>query len=305
MYDYEIVVVGAGTAGLTAALYAARAGRSVLVLEKGLYGGQIVNSPEVENYPGIRGVSGADFAMALYTQAAEQGAVVDAGHVAEIQRLPDAFLVVTDRKTFRCGSVILAVGAENKKLGLPQEAELTGKGVSYCAACDGAFFKDRVVAVVGGGSTALEDANVLADYCKKVYLIHRRDTFRGEARLLARLQEKNNVALIRQAVVHKLIGAGRLEGLQLKRTTDDTLLDIEVQGLFVAIGQTPATAEVKGLVDLDGYGYIAAGEDCQTGIPGIFAAGDCRTKDVRQLSTAAADGTVAALAACAYIQKLA
>lgn len=296
----DIVIIGAGTAGLSAAIYARRAGKTVLVLEQLSYGGQIINTPEIENYPGIRKISGFDFATGLYEQATALGAEVLIEKVVSIED-GDIKKVVTEEGSHECRAVILATGAKNRPLGLAREEELTGAGVSYCATCDGAFFRGKDVAVNGGGNTALEDALFLSNYCSHVYLIHRRDAFRGDDKEVQRLKDKENVEFVLDSVITALNGEDALESVSIKNVKTGEEKDLAVKGLFVAIGQMPDNAAFAGLVELDDHGYIKAGEDCLTGAKGIFTAGDCRTKTVRQLTTAAADGAVAALAACSYI----
>ena len=320
---YDIVIVGAGTAGLSAAIYGVRAGKRVLVLEEKTYGGQIINTPEVENYPGIPKISGFEFATNLYNQAIGLGVEVKmekavrlenielaatakaskdtTGEIALTTITADMKKVVTDSKEYLCNSVILATGAKNRPLGVDREQELIGAGISYCATCDGMFFRGKDVAVVGGGNTALEDAHFLSNYCNKVYIIHRRDQFRGEERLVERIRSKGNVELILNSRVIQLKGKDFVEGIVLENVQDKTTVQLECQGVFVAIGQMPDNERYGELVELDNLGYIVAGEDCKTSAPGIFAAGDCRTKTVRQLTTAAADGAVAALAACEFM----
>lgn len=297
---HDIIIVGAGTAGLSAAIYGVRAGKRVLVFESFSYGGQIINSPEVENYPGIKKTSGAEFAMTLYEQATELGAEITIEKVTGIFNDNKEHGIITDNKRYPCGTIILATGAKNRLLGLPREKELTGLGIAYCATCDGAFYKGKSVAIVGGGNTALEDATFLAQYCSKVYVIHRRDTFRGEQKLLGLLKEKANVEFIINTEVTKLLGETRLESLEIINRKTNNQEQLKVEGLFIAIGQEPDNKDFSNLVNLDQSGYIIAGEDCKTNIPWIFVAGDCRTKKVRQLATAAADGAVAALAACEF-----
>lgn len=308
---YDIIIVGGGTAGLSAAIYGVRAGRKVLILEAKSYGGQIINSPEVENYPGIRKISGMEFAKGLYEQATGLGAEFRQGQVVRVEEQENCRVVVAsetgksgsdkEEQRYETKTVILATGARNRPLGLVREQELTGAGVSYCATCDGMFFRGRQVAVAGGGSTALEDAAFLSNYCEKVYLIHRRDQFRGEERLVENLRQKKNVEFVLNTVVTGLLGETVLEGVRIQDVVTKEEKELAVSGLFVAVGQMPDNKDFAGLVALDEKGYIQAAEDCRTDTPGIFAAGDCRTKDVRQLATAAADGAVAALAACEYI----
>ncbi len=298
----DIIIVGAGTAGLTAAIYGVRAGKSVIVFEAAAYGGQIINTPDIENYPGIAHISGFDFATGLYQQAVDLGAEVKFEQVVSVRDEDDHKVVTTSGgNRYECRAVILATGAKNRPLNLDREKELIGKGVSYCATCDGMFFKKKDVAVNGGGNTALEDAAYLADICNKVYLIHRRDRFRGDEADVEKLRKKGNVEFVLNSTVTKLIGKDRLEGVEVtnKFTKEKTVLP--VAALFVAIGQVPDNAAFSNLVDLDSRGYIEAQEDCRTKDKGVFTAGDCRTKQVRQLTTAAADGAIAALAACSYI----
>lgn len=308
----DVIIIGAGTAGLTAAIYALRAGKSVLVLEQGTYGGQIVNTPKVENYPGIEQISGYEFASGLYRQAEKLGMEYRSEKVTDLRLEDNAEageelssasveagdkIVETTKQSYHAKAVILATGAKNRPLGVEREAEYTGRGISYCATCDGMFFRGKKVAVVGGGNTALEDAAFLSNYCEKVYLIHRRETFRGEEKLVNELQKKDNVEFLLNKTVQALEGETTLQAVILLDKISGEESRLEISGLFVAIGQIPENEVFAKLVDLDENGYILAGEDCRTSVEGIFAAGDCRKKTVRQLTTAAADGAVAALAA--------
>ena len=301
---YDIIIIGAGTAGLTASIYARRAGKSVLLIEQENFGGQIVYSPLVENYPGIASVSGNAFADSLLTQAEALGAVTELAAVTAISKESDGtFKVCTEYGDFSAGALIAATGASHRKLGLDREEELTGSGVSYCALCDGAFFKGRDVAVAGGGDTACQDAVFLAGLCRKVYVIHRRDTFRAEQRNVDMLKALPNVELVLNARVTELKGAGELTGVDVTDTQTGAVRHLDVSALFVAVGQIPATGLLRGMTDLDEKGYIVAGEDTRTSVPGLFAAGDVRTKSVRQLTTAAADGAVAATEACRFLRE--
>ncbi|KIR01850.1 Thioredoxin reductase [Lachnospiraceae bacterium TWA4] len=299
----DIVIVGAGPAGLSAAIYGVRAGKSVLVLEAAAYGGQIINTPEIANYPGISNISGYEFATGLYEQATNLGAKVSYEKVVGIKEDKETGLkvVVTDKNQYSCHSVILATGAKNRSLGLEHEKEWIGAGISYCATCDGAFYRGRDVAVAGGGSTALEDALFLSNYCNKVYVIHRRDEFRGEKKLQEALKQKDNVEFVLNSNVVKLNGTDELESIEVENKLTGARSQLDVEGLFIAIGQAPDNTVFSDLIELDGSGYIVATENCKTNVEGVFTAGDCRTKTVRQLTTAAADGAVAALAACEYI----
>lgn len=290
----DVIIIGAGTAGLTAAIYALRAGKSVLVLEQGTYGGQIINTPKVENYPGIEEISGYEFASGLFRQAEKLGMEYRSEKVTNIR--VDK-IVETTAGSYQAKALILATGAKNRPLGIEKEAEYVGKGISYCATCDGMFFRGKKVAVVGGGNTALEDASFLSNYCEKVYVIHRRETFRGEEKLVEELRGKENVEFLLNKTVQAVEGSPTLQAVKLYDKISGSESRLEISGLFVAIGQMPETESFKGLVELDENGYIRAGEDCRTNVAGIFAAGDCRSKMVRQLTTAAADGAVAALSA--------
>ena len=302
---FDLIIAGAGTAGLSAAIYGVRAGKSVLVLEGAAYGGQIINTPEIENYPGIKKISGFEFATNLYNQAKELGAEIRFEKVLSVQEKNGHKIVVTKDKEYEAKAVILATGAKNRNLGIEKEQELVGKGVSYCATCDGMFYRGKVVAVNGGGNTAVEDATFLSEYVEKVYVIHRRDSFRADKAEVDRLVAKKNVELVLNSTIKALESdASGLTGI-LVVDKDGKERRIQVDGLFVAIGQAPDNEAFRNEVDLDGKGYISAGEDCSTKTEGIFTAGDCRTKAVRQLATAASDGAVAALAAVNYINGLA
>ena len=299
--DYDIIIVGAGAAGMTAAIYGVRSGKSILLIEEKMYGGQIINTPQVENYPGIETISGASFATNLYNQAKGLGAEYLSGKVTEIKDCGDTKEVTVNDNSYKAESVIIATGARNRTLNVPGEIELTGKGVSYCATCDGMFFRNRDVAVVGGGNTALEDALFLSDYCNKVYIIHRRETFRGEKQLEESLRAKENVVFLLNRVVEEIQGKETLDSIIVKEKDGDKSEKISINGLFIAVGQVPDNDVFSNVVELDEYGYIAAGEDCKTNCEGVYAAGDCRTKSIRQLTTATSDGAVAALGACSYI----
>lgn len=298
---YDIIIIGAGTAGLSAAIYGVRAGKKTLVLDGTFYGGQIVNTQAIENYPGISNVSGFDFVYGLYNQAIELGTEYKNERVTSIRRLEDGNEVVTDMGKYTSKTIILAMGGNRKKLGVAREEELTGRGVSYCATCDGAFYKGKNVAVVGGGNTAVDDAIILSQFCEKVYLIHRRDTFRAEDRLVERAKERDNIEFVINSTVCELLGDNKLDAVMLSDVNTGDTRRFDVDGLFVAVGVSPASDIVSGLVEMDLDGYIIADESCKTSVPGILVAGDIRTKEVRQLVTAAADGAVAALAAASYI----
>ena len=298
---YDIVIIGAGPAGMTAAIYARRAAKSVLVLEAVSYGGQILNTPDIENYPVEEHISGIEFANKLHDQAKNLGAEFVFEKAVEIKDEGSVKEVATTKNTYPAKAVILATGSEYRKLGLEDEERLTGRGISYCATCDGNFYRNKVVAVVGGGNTALEDALFLTDIAAEVYLIHRRDSFRGEEANVARLKEKQNVHFIYNSTVTKLNAEKRLKSIELTNKNDGSVQTLEVNALFVAVGRIPENQNFANLVELDEAGYIPATEDCHTNVPGIFVAGDNRAKAVRQLVTAASDGAVAATEAVHYI----
>lgn len=294
---YDIIIVGGGPAGLTAAIYARRAGKSVLVLEKAAVGGQIASSPRVDNFPGLPGVTGAELADRLFEQATALGAHLELEEALEL-RPGDSKTVVTDYQTYTCGALIYAAGTAHRTLGLPREETLPG--VSYCAVCDGAFYQGKDTAVCGGGNTALQDALYLSELCRHVTVIHRRSVFRADPILVEALQQRANVSFLLDTVIEELLGEVSLEALRL-RAFDGTAFELPVAGLFQAVGQLPQTALAASLLPLDESGYVTAGEDCATPLPGLFVAGDCRTKAVRQLTTACADGSAAALAAIRYL----
>ena len=299
----DMIIVGAGTAGLSAAIYAQRSGLKALVLEGNAYGGQIVNTPDIENYPGIAHISGFDFATNLYQQALDLGAKVQYEKVVEVIDDGKIKTVKTTKNEYQTKALILATGLVRRHIGLPNEDRFMGKGVSYCATCDGAFFKNKVVAVNGGGNVALEDAQYLADLCVKVYVIHRRDAFRAEQAEINRILEKKNIECVYDSTVTKLNGNDHLESIEVRDKEGNTR-QLDVAALFVAIGQIPLNEAFKNIVDLDESGYIKADELGYTNHPGIFAAGDCRVKSLRQLATAASDGANAATSAYHYLLTL-
>ena len=293
----DIGIIGAGPAGLSAAIYAERAGKHAVLFEAQTYGGKIINVFKIANYPAIKEISGFDFATNLYEQALGLGAEVKNAKVVGIEDKGDYKTLKTDEGNFDVRAVIIATGASNKPLGVDNEVDYIGKGVSYCATCDGAFFKGKDVAVVGGGDTAFEDALFLTNYCNKVYLIHRRDEFKAEQSFIDELKKKDNVEFVLNSTVTKLNGESKLESIEVNNERS-----IKVEGLFIAVGIVPSNTAFENVVDLDNLGFIVAREDCLTKTPGVFVAGDTRTKGVRQLTTACADGAVAALAACNYIK---
>lgn len=298
---FDIIIVGGGPAGLTAAVYARRAGRTALVLEKEGFGGQIASSPKVENFPGFDAVSGAELSDRLCAQAEALGARIELEEVLSV-RPGRPHTVATDYGVYTAGAVILATGMRRRTLGLPGEAQLPG--VSFCAVCDGAFYAGQDAAVCGGGNTALQDALYLADICRRVTLIHRRSAFRADPILVEEARGRANITLLTDTVVTALEGTDRLTGLTLENAATGGVSHLETAALFEAVGQLPETALAASLLPLDGGGFIPSGEDCLTPAPGIFAAGDCRAKAVRQLTTACADGAVAALTACQYCREL-
>lgn len=300
---YDIIIIGAGPAGLTSAIYARRAAKSVLVLEAKSYGGQIINTLDIENYPAESHISGFDFATKLYNQAKDLGAEIVFEKVVDINNKDNIKEVITTKNTYQGKTIIIATGSENRKLGLSNEDELVGKGISYCATCDGAFYKDKTVAVVGGGNTALEDALYLSNIANKVYLIHRRDEFRGEKSTVNLLKEKNNIEFIYNSNITKLNASEKLDSIEVTNK-DGSIKTIEVDGLFIAVGRIPENENFAKIIEVDENGYIKASEDCHTNIPGIFVAGDNRVKEVRQLVTATSDGAIAATAAVKYINNL-
>ncbi len=302
---YDIIVIGGGPAGLTAALYARRANKSVLVIEKATFGGQITYSPKVENIPGFISLTGNEFAEKLVEQVLEQGAEVEAAEVEKVEVEGDIKKVTTDcGDVFEGKSLIIATGARHRLLGLPNEESYIGEGISFCAVCDGAFYEDKTVAVIGGGNSALQEALLLSDLAKKVYVVQNLDFLTGEEKLSEQLSERDNIEVILGTVVKELHGEGELTGITVteEKTGKDTLL--EVDGMFIAIGLVPQNEIFTEVITLDDRGYAEAGEDCITSALGIFAAGDCRKKRIRQVTTAAADGAIAALAACDYVDSL-
>lgn len=301
---HDIVIIGAGPAGLTAALYALRADKTVLILEKGTFGGQITYSPQIENYPGFAQMSGNEFADKLVDQVISQGAELEMETVTAIRDNGATKTVVTEDGEHEAKAVIIATGVKHRQTGLAGENELVGAGISYCAVCDGAFFKGQTVAVLGGGNSALQEAVLLSEGCKKVYVIQNLDYFTGEAKLVEKLKEKDNVEFIMGTVISALHGETELKALTIRKESDSTESELAVDGLFVAIGLIPQNDAFAEIAGLNEYGYIDSGEDCLTATQGVFVAGDCRSKKIRQITTATADGSVAALAACRYIDSL-
>lgn len=300
----DVMIIGGGPAGLTAAVYAARAGKTVTVCEQESFGGQIAQAHQVDNYPALPGISGMELGDRLCAQAMDAGASVEFTGVTALTREADGtFTVTTDDGEIQTRSVIFAAGAKPRPIGVDREEELTGNGVGYCALCDGAFFKGKDVAVVGGGNTAFSDALFLADICKSVTLIHRREGFRAEMPLIEAAKKAENIRILTPYTVSGLVGEDKLEALTLSHKETGETLSLPMDGVFVALGRVPDCTLVQDYVDLDPSGFIVANENCTTKTPGLYVAGDCRTKAVRQLTTAVADGTVAATLACEYLNQ--
>ena len=303
---YDIIVVGAGPAGLTAALYARRAEKSVLVIEKDTFGGQITHSPRVENYPGFLEMSGNEFADKLIEQVFAQGGEIELDEVLGIEGKAGNYTVRCAGKSFNSKSVIIATGSHHRTLGLPGEEKYTGEGISYCAVCDGAFYKGKTVAVIGGGNSALQDAVLLSESCEKVTVVQNLAYLTGESKLRKILEKRDNVEFIFSTVVKGILGDDTFCGIEIENTETGKCDMLALDGMFVAIGQKPENEPFAGNVKLNDYGYIVSGENCipEGADAGIFVAGDCRTKAIRQVTTATADGAVAALSACRFIDSL-
>lgn len=299
---YDIIIIGAGPAGLTAAVYARRAEKTVLVIEKETFGGQITHSPKVENYPGTIQMSGNEFAEKLLEQAMNLEAEIELDEVKSIEIDGEIKKVICENATFEAKSVIIATGSKHRQLGLENENDFVGAGISYCAVCDGAFYRDKDIAVIGGGNTALQEAVMLSDICRKVTLVQNLAFFTGETKLLDTLKAKSNVEFITSTVVAALNGDDELSSITIRNTETGVESELKLDGIFVAIGQIPENEPFRNLANLDDYGYIVSGEEC-TVCDGIFVAGDCRTKKVRQIATAVSDGAVAAVNACRYLEN--
>lgn len=304
---YDIIVIGGGPAGLVAALYSRRANKSVLVIEKETFGGQITFSPKVENIPGFNELTGSEFAEKLVDQVINQGADFESAVVTGIRK-NEFFTVATDIGEFYSKSVIIATGARHRRLGVRDEEKYIGEGISFCAVCDGAFYKDKIVGVVGGGNSALQEAILLSELAKRVYVIQNLPMLTGENQLQAQLKAKDNVRILTEKTVYSFLGDKDFEGVVLRNEVggeeNGELSDLPLDGLFVAIGLIPQNEPFEDMVKVNEYGYIVSDENCLTDIDGVFVAGDCRTKKVRQVTTATADGASAAIAACDYIEKL-
>ena len=286
---YDIIIIGAGPSGMSAALYALRANKKVLLLEKECFGGQIINASNIENYPALPNVSGYDFATNLYNQIKSLGVILKYEEVLEVT---DKKEVITTKDTYKGKNIIIATGLKKRKLNLENEDKLLGSGISYCATCDGNFYKNKNVAVVGGGNTALEDALYLSNIASKVYLIHRRDNFRGEKKLISDVKEKNNIELILNSNITKIIGEDNLNSIEITDNRNN-ISKLEIDGLFIAIGNIPDNNRFKNIIDLDENGYIIANANLKTKTDNIYVAGDTRVKTLRQLVTATSDGAIA------------
>ena len=297
---YDLIIVGGRPARLTPALYAQPANKTLLVIEKATFGGQITFSPKVENIPGFLSVSGNAFAEKLVEQVLEQGADME---MSEVIALRDGAVktVVTDSGEFEGKAVVIATGAKHRLLGLPKEEQFIGEGISFCAVCDGAFYKDKTVAVIGGGNSALQEALLLSELAKEVYIVQNLDFLTGEDRLCQQVNERANIRLLLGTTVSAFLGEDTLTGIAVVSAATGTRQDIPLDGVFVAVGLVPQNEPFAALLTLDARGYAKADETCTTGCDGVFVAGDCRTKEVRQVATAIADGAVAALAACRYL----
>lgn len=299
----DITIIGAGPAGLTAGIYAARAGHSVAIIENGIYGGQVANTNEIENYPGFEKISGAELAINIYNQAVSCGAEILFEDVVQAKLDEKIKTVKTNKSEYASKCVIIANGTKRRKLNCEGEDRLNGKGVSYCATCDGAFFRGKDVLVVGGGNTALEDALFLSNNCNKVYIAHRRDEFRGEKYLVDAVKSKANIEILYSHVVDKIQGEDKVENVTVKNVKDNKQSTISVNGVFVAVGTIPNNDIFKESLELDKAGYIITDENCKTNANGVYAAGDTRKKQVRQIVTAVADGAVSAVMASSYINS--
>ena len=298
---YDVIIVGCGPAGLSASIYCRRNNKKTLILESNSYGGQIVETLDIENYPVEEHISGFDFATRLYNQSKNLGTEIKFEKVNSVKNYDNYKEVITAKDTYKTKTIILATGSRNRKLGLEKEDKYIGKGVSYCATCDGAFYKNKVVCVVGSGNTAVGDALYLSELASKVYIIIRKDKFSAEESNVEELKSKNNIEIVTNSNVVSLNGKDILESIDIK--DNNGIRNIKTSGLFVAIGRVPNNEEFKDLINLDDYGYIIAKEDCHTNVKGIFVSGDNRTKDLRQLVTATSDGAIAATEAIKYISK--
>ena len=301
---YDIIIAGAGPAGLTAAVYARRAGKSVLLIEKQSLGGQIATSPLIENYPGFDSISGPEFSDKLSSSAFSLGAEIEPGNVISVEKSGDVIKVKYDGGEKECRAFIFATGATHRHTGVKGEDVFSGRGVSFCAVCDGNFFKGKEVAVIGGGNSAVQEAIYLSSVCSKVYIIHRRSEYRADAALVEKMNKIENIVQVTDSVPEEIKGDTAVRSVTVKNVKTSETRDIPVSGVFVSIGLVPENSAFSGLVKTNEDGYADVGENCETGVAGVFAAGDVRAKTVRQLTTAVGDGATAATAACRYIDSL-
>ena len=299
----DIIVIGGGAAGMTAALYAKRSGKSVKIFEKESFGGQIANSPKVENFPSIKEISGLELSNNMFEQIMDLGVEFECEDVLEVKKENDCFIVTTDYNTYLAKAVIIAAGVKHRTMGVEREEELVGKGVSYCAVCDGAFYKGKDVAVIGDANTALQYTLMLSDICNKVYLCMLFDKFFADQTLVNRLNDRNNIVVTKEILLKEFLGKDELTGLKFEHTKTNEPFSINCEAVFIAIGQVPNNERYSNLVDIDERGYITS-TDTTTKTPGLYVAGDCRTKNVRQLTTAVGDGAIAAMNAVNYINNL-
>lgn len=299
----DIIVIGGGAAGMTAALYAKRSGKSVKIFEKESFGGQIANSPKVENFPSIKEISGLELSNNMFEQIMDLGVEFECEDVLEVKKENDCFIVTTDYNTYLAKAVIIAAGVKHRTMGVEREEELVGKGVSYCAVCDGAFYKGKDVAVIGDANTALQYTLMLSDICNKVYLCMLFDKFFADQTLVNRLNDRNNIVVTKEILLKEFLGKDELTGLKFEHTKTNEPFSINCDAVFIAIGQVPNNERYTNLVDIDERGYIVS-TDTTTKTPGLYVAGDCRTKHVRQLTTAVGDGAIAAMNAVNYINNL-
>lgn len=300
---FDIIIIGAGPAGLTSAIYSKQASKNVLVLEKETYGGQILSADKIKNYPGFTEITGFEFSTNLYNQVKNLGVEIKYEEVIKIKNHDNFKEVLTNKDSYKCKCIVIATGAKNRMLNLNNEKKFIGKGISYCPTCDGMFFKDKNVAILGGGNTAISSAIYLSDIANKVYFIYRQKNFKDDSLNLDEVKNKDNIKVILNSNVTELLGEDKLEKIKVKENDSNKELILDTDGLFIAIGHVPVSSICENLIDINDKGYIVSNEECVTNIDGIFVAGDVRTKNVRQLTTACSDGTIAAVNAIKYLNK--